>query len=92
MQTDVLQVAIILKNTESNNAQGRGNRDSRGRFTGGNGSAAERSAVSRITDSLKDLNNTLNVNVNTDRIDPTIDAIKELGSIASVGIDAGKKH
>lgn len=79
------------ENTESNNAQGRGNRDSRGRFTGGNGSAAERSAVSRITDSLKDLNNTLNVNVNTDRIDPTIDAIKELGSIASVGIDAGKK-
>lgn len=82
------------ENTESNNAQGRGNRDSRGRFTGGNGSgqnAAERSAVSRITDSLKDLNNTLNVNANTDRIDPTIDAIKELGSIASVGIDAGKK-
>mgnify|MGYP000857455713 FL=1 len=82
------------ENTESNNAQGRGNRDSRGRFTGGDGSgqnAAERSAVSRITDSLKDLNNTLNVNVNTDRIDPTIDAIKELGSIASVGIDAGKK-
>lgn len=81
------------ENTESN-TQGRGNRDSRGRFTGGNGSgqnAAERSAVSRITDSLKDLNNTLNVNANTDRIDPTIDAIKELGSIANVGIDAGKK-
>ena len=80
-------------NAESaeSNTQGRGNRDSRGRFTGGNGSAAERSAVSRITDSLKDLNNTLNVNANTDRIDPTIDAIKELGSIASVGIDAGKK-
>ena len=80
------------ENTESNNAQGRGNRDSRGRFTGGNGqNATERSAVSRITDSLKDLNNTLSVNANTDRIDPTIDAIKELGGIASVGIDAGKK-
>jgi soluble lytic murein transglycosylase-like protein len=80
------------ESTESNNAQGRGNRDSRGRFTGGNGqNAAERSAVSRITDSLKDLNNNLTLNANTDRIDPTIDAIKELGSIASVGIDAGKK-
>ena len=81
-------------NAESaeSNTQGRGNRDSRGRFTGGSGqNAAERSAVSRITDSLKDLNNTLNVNANTDRIDPTIDAIKELGSIASGGIDAGKK-
>ena len=87
-------MAIILKTQKAITHKGRGNRDSRGRFTGdGSGqNAAERSAVSRITDSLKDLNNTLNVNVNTDRIDPTIDAIKELGSIASVGIDAGKKH
>jgi len=80
--------------TQANNeeSQRSGNRDSRGRFIGGDGSsAAERSAASRITDSLKDLNNTLSVNANTDRIDPMVDAIKEIGDIASVGIDAGKK-
>jgi soluble lytic murein transglycosylase-like protein len=72
--------------------QGSGNRDSRGRFTGGNGAnAAERSATSRITDSLKDLSNTLTVNANTDRIDPMVDAIKEAGSVISTGVEAGKK-
>lgn len=54
-------------------------------------SAAERSVSSRLADSLKDLNNNLTLNANTDRIDPMIDAIKEVGDIASVGIDAGKK-
>lgn len=73
-------------------AQGSGNRDSRGRFTGGNGAnATDRSASSRITDGLKDLNNTLTVNANTDRIDPMVDAIKEAGSVIGVGVDAGKK-
>jgi len=56
-----------------------------------NKNAAERSATSRITDSLKDLSNTLTVNANTDRIDPMVDAIKEAGSVITVGIDAGKK-
>ena len=54
-------------------------------------SATERSLFSRFTDKLKDTLDKTALNVNTDRIDPTIDAIKELGSIASVGIDAGKK-
>lgn len=56
-----------------------------------NKNAAERSASSRITDGLKDLNNTLTVNANTDRIDPMVDAIKEAGSIISTGVDASKK-
>lgn len=79
-------------NQASDSTQGYGNRDSRGRFVGGNGQgAAERAASSRLTDSLKDLNNNLTINANTDRIDPMIDAMKEVGDIASVGIDAGKK-
>lgn len=81
-------------NTQANDesTQGSGNRDSRGRFTGGNGSsAAERSAVSRITDSLKDLNSNLTLNADTDRIDPMVDAIKEAGSVITTGVEAGKK-
>ena len=78
--------------SDSSGAPASGNRDSRGRFTGGNGAnAAERSAVSRITDSLKDLNSNLTLNADTDRIDPMVDAIKEASGIVSVGIDAGKK-
>lgn len=78
--------------SDSSGAPASGNRDSRGRFTGGSGAnAAERSASFRITDGLKDLNNTLTVNANTDRIDPMVDAIKEAGSVITVGIDAGKK-
>jgi hypothetical protein len=78
--------------SDSSGAPASGNRDSRGRFTGGNGAnAAERSATSRITDGLKDLNNTLTVNANTDRIDPMVDAIKEAGSVISTGVDASKK-
>ncbi|PTQ87079.1 hypothetical protein C8N29_1241, partial [Agitococcus lubricus] len=79
-------------NQASDNTQGYGNRDSRGRFVRGNGQgAAERAVSSRLTDSLKDLNNNLTLNANTDRIDPMIDAMKEVGDIAKVGIDAGKK-
>lgn len=78
--------------SDSSGAPASGNRDSRGRFTGGNGAnAAERSATSRITDGLKDLNNTLTVNANTDRIDPMVDAIKEAGSVITTGVEAGKK-
>lgn len=72
-------------------AQGRGNRDARGRFTGRGNNAEERSALSRMTDTLKDLDRNISINANTDRIDPMIDAMKEVGDIASVGIDAGKK-
>jgi hypothetical protein len=69
------------ESTESNNAQGNG--------SGQN--ATERSLFSRFMDKLKNTLDKTTFNTNTDRIDPTIDAIKELGSIASVGIDAGKK-
>lgn len=74
-------------------SQGRGNRDSRGRFTGGGdgSSAAERSAASKITDGLKDLSNNLTLNANTEHIDPMIDAIKEAGDVVSAGVDASKK-
>ncbi|TQC96408.1 hypothetical protein FK216_12020 [Moraxellaceae bacterium AER2_44_116] len=85
---------FIGDGTQANDesTQGNGSRDSSGRFTGGNGAnAADRSASSRITDGLKDLNNTLTVNANTDRIDPMVDAIKEAGSIISTGVEASKK-
>lgn len=78
------------QDSDNTSSPSRGNRDSRGRFVGGD-DAAQRSAVSRITDGLKELNTNLTVNADTSRVDPMIDALKEVGGVASVGIEAGKK-